>query len=71
MELNRRDALKAALAGGAVLLGAPRVLGDDDALAAGACTLAASQEEGPFYVALDRVRSDIRGGRSGVPRCHV
>src|ERR1700755_1889632 len=46
--LNRREALKAALAGGAVLLGGARVLGEastDEALAAGACTLAASQEE--------------------------
>jgi hypothetical protein len=33
---------------------------------AGACTLAASQEEGPFYVALDRIRSDVRLGRAGV-----
>ena len=41
MELDRRDALKAALAGGAVLLGAPRVLGGADAVAPGACTLAA------------------------------
>jgi len=67
MELNRRDALKAALAGGAVLLGGPRALGHDEALAAEACTLAASQEEGPFYVALERIRSDIRLGRTGVP----
>lgn len=48
MERNRREALKAALAGGAVLLGAPRVVGNQEAPAAGACTLAASQEEGPF-----------------------
>ncbi len=67
MALNRRDALKAALAGGAVLLGGPRALGGADAVAAGACTPAASQEEGPFYVALERIRSDIRLGRTGVP----
>jgi protocatechuate 3,4-dioxygenase beta subunit len=68
--LNRREALKAALAGGAVLLGGARILGEasgDEALAAGACKLAASQEEGPFYVALERIRSDIRLGRTGVP----
>jgi protocatechuate 3,4-dioxygenase beta subunit len=68
--LNRRDALKAAFAGGAVLLGGARLLGEastDEALAAGACKLAASQEEGPFYVALERIRSDIRLGRTGVP----
>ncbi len=39
----------------------------DEALAAGACRLAASQEEAPFYVALERIRSDIRLGRIGVP----
>jgi protocatechuate 3,4-dioxygenase beta subunit len=65
--LNRRESLKAALAGGAVLLGGPRVLGHADALAAGTCALAASQEEGPFYVALERIRSDIRLGRTGLP----
>jgi protocatechuate 3,4-dioxygenase beta subunit len=68
--LSRRDALKAAFAGGAVLIGGPRLLGSgpaDEALAAAACKLAASQEEGPFYVALERIRSDIRLGRSGVP----
>jgi protocatechuate 3,4-dioxygenase beta subunit len=68
--LNRREALQAALAGGAVLLGGARVLGEastDDALAAGTCKLAASQEEGPFYVALERIRSDIRLGRTGAP----
>jgi protocatechuate 3,4-dioxygenase beta subunit len=53
-----------------VLLGGGRILGEastEEALAAGACSLAASQEEGPFYVALERIRSDIRLGRTGVP----
>jgi protocatechuate 3,4-dioxygenase beta subunit len=71
VEVTRRGALKAALAAsaGAVLLGGPRLLGTsvDEALAAGACTLTAEQEEGPFYVALNRIRSDIVGNRKGVP----
>jgi protocatechuate 3,4-dioxygenase beta subunit len=71
VELSRRSALKAALAAsaGAVLLGAPRLLGSsaDEALAATACTLTPEQEEGPFYVALNRIRSNIVGDRKGVP----
>ena len=35
--------------------------------AAGACTLTAEQEIGPFYVAYDRVREDIVGGAVGLP----
>jgi protocatechuate 3,4-dioxygenase beta subunit len=70
--VNRRQALRTALGAGAgaILLGGPRLLGGpavDEALAAGACTLAAEQEEGPFYVALNRIRSNIVGGREGVP----
>jgi protocatechuate 3,4-dioxygenase beta subunit len=34
---------------------------------AGACTLIAEQEVGPFYVAYDRVREDIVGGAVGLP----
>jgi protocatechuate 3,4-dioxygenase beta subunit len=42
--------------------------GDDYvASAARACTLAAEQEEGPFYVAVDDIRSDIVGGQTGLP----
>jgi protocatechuate 3,4-dioxygenase beta subunit len=37
------------------------------ARAAGACTLVAEQEMGPFYVAYDRVRADIVGGAVGLP----
>jgi protocatechuate 3,4-dioxygenase beta subunit len=37
------------------------------ARAAGACTLIAEQEVGPFYVAYDRVREDIVGGAVGLP----
>ena len=32
-----------------------------------ACTLTAEQEEGPFYVAVDKVRSDIALGQPGLP----
>ena len=71
VELTRRGALKAALAAsaGAVLLGGPKLLGTpvDEALAASACTLTPEQEEGPFYVALNRIRSNIVGSRTGVP----
>ena len=71
VELTRRGALKAALAAsaGAVLLGGPKLLGTavDEALATGACTLTPEQEEGPFYVALNRIRSNIVGSRTGVP----
>jgi protocatechuate 3,4-dioxygenase beta subunit len=69
--LTRRSALKAAFgaSAGAVLLGGPKLLGSsfDEALAAGACTLTAEQEVGPFYVALHRIRSNIVGDRNGVP----
>jgi protocatechuate 3,4-dioxygenase beta subunit len=42
--------------------------GDDYvADAASACTLTAEQEVGPFYVAYDKVRSDIVGGIVGLP----
>jgi protocatechuate 3,4-dioxygenase beta subunit len=70
-EMTRRGAVKAAFAAtaGAVLLGGPRLLGTsvDEALAASACTLTPEQEEGPFYVALHRIRSNIVGSRTGVP----
>jgi protocatechuate 3,4-dioxygenase beta subunit len=69
-EVTRRSALKAAFAAsaGAVLLGGTRLLGTSvDEAAAAACTLSAEQEEGPFYVALHRVRSNIVGSREGVP----
>jgi protocatechuate 3,4-dioxygenase beta subunit len=70
-ETTRRGALKAAFAAGAgaVLLGGPRLLGSsiDDARAASACTLSPEQEEGPFYVALHRIRSNIVASRTGVP----
>ena len=69
---GRRQALQAAfgLGAGAVLLGGPRAFGAsslDDALAAGVCTLTPEQEVGPFYVPLERIRSNIVGTRKGVP----
>ena len=35
--------------------------------AASACTLSAEQEEGPYYVGLDRVREDIIKAQGGLP----
>jgi protocatechuate 3,4-dioxygenase beta subunit len=32
-----------------------------------ACMLTAEQEEGPYYVAVDRVRADIIGAQKGIP----
>ena len=39
----------------------------DAAMAAKACKLTPEVTEGPFYVALDRIRRDITEGRPGVP----
>ena len=68
--MTRRQALTAALGlgAGAMLLGAPTLLGGsalDEAYAATACTLTPEQEEGPFYVDLEKIRSNIVGGRQG------
>jgi protocatechuate 3,4-dioxygenase beta subunit len=59
---------------GAVVAGAAESVGPAAAAAAtrtaraaGACTLIAEQEVGPFYVAYDRVREDIVGGAVGLP----
>ena len=51
------------LLGGARLLGVSPV---GDALAASVCTLTPEQEEGPFSVALERIRSNITSRRTGV-----
>ncbi len=40
---------------------------DYAAEAAAACMLTAEQEEGPFYVPVDVVRSDLIGGQNGLP----
>jgi protocatechuate 3,4-dioxygenase beta subunit len=64
--LRRAGALGiAAAAGGA--LGLP-VVDDAEAASFGAkLTLTPEQEEGPFYVALEKIRKDVRLGRPGVP----
>jgi protocatechuate 3,4-dioxygenase beta subunit len=67
---GRRRALTAAFGAGAVLLGGGRLLGvspTGEAWAANVCTLTPEQEEGPFYVPLERIRSNITGSRTGVP----
>jgi protocatechuate 3,4-dioxygenase beta subunit len=72
--LTRRQTLTAlgAAGAGAVLAGAGAApgalggLGAEEALAA-SCTLTPEQEVGPFYVALERIRSTIVGTRKGVP----
>jgi protocatechuate 3,4-dioxygenase beta subunit len=70
--LTRRQTLGAAgLAGAGVLLSAGRRLplldGGGATAASAACTLTPEEEEGPYYVSLERVRRNIVGGRSGVP----
>ena len=66
--ITRRHALRG-LAGagaglaGARLLGAP--LAASPALAA-ACTLTAEQEEGPYYLGLEKIRKNITEGKSGL-----
>ncbi|HEY3614934.1 MAG TPA: intradiol ring-cleavage dioxygenase [Gaiellales bacterium] len=67
--LGRRQVFGAAIGAGAVLLGGARILGSqlDDAVAATACSLTPEQEEGPFYVSLEKIRSNITGSVTGVP----
>src|SRR4249919_2067907 len=76
--LTRRQTLGiAGAAGTAVVLGggAAKLLSGmaeepDDvtaAMAARSCKLTPEVTEGPFYVALDRIRKDITEGRPGVP----
>jgi protocatechuate 3,4-dioxygenase beta subunit len=66
--ITRRHALRG-LAGagaglaGARLLGAPPIA--SPALAA-ACTLTAEQEEGPYYLGLERIRKNITEGKGGL-----
>lgn len=56
----------AAAAGGSV--GASRVLAATTATSSGsALALTPEQEEGPFYVALEKIRKNITLGRPGVP----
>src|SRR5262245_45579915 len=75
--LTRRQTIGlAGAAGGALVLGgaAGRALSGDggsemvsQAEAAKACRLTPETTEGPFYVALDRIRQDITEGTPGVP----
>ena len=73
--LTRRQALGAAgagllLAGAGTGLGGIFDGGDDEAVARQARTclrLMAEQEEGPFYVDLEKVRADTVEGQAGVP----
>jgi protocatechuate 3,4-dioxygenase beta subunit len=75
--LTRRQTLGiAGAAGSAVVLGgtagkAISALSESDevtaATAAKACKLTPEVTEGPFYVALERIRRDITEGRPGVP----
>jgi protocatechuate 3,4-dioxygenase beta subunit len=79
--ITRRRSLAVLGSGGAALLLAgfaerpalagatSRVREGDDhvADAARACSLTAEQEEGPFYVAVDDVRSEITLGQTGLP----
>jgi protocatechuate 3,4-dioxygenase beta subunit len=58
-ELLKRRAF---LMGGAAMASALRAMPDTPA-----CTLTAEQEEGPYYLDYEKVRSDITEGKSGVP----
>jgi protocatechuate 3,4-dioxygenase beta subunit len=68
--LTRRQALAAGAAGAAGLILSPAlgVLGLDAPPAlASAIALTPEQEEGPFYVAIEKVRRNIASGQAGVP----
>ncbi len=47
--------------------GADLATAGSDAAQASECVLTAEQEEGPFYIAVDAIRSDITDGKAGVP----
>ncbi|MEA2154648.1 MAG: hypothetical protein QOE11_788 [Solirubrobacteraceae bacterium] len=70
--LTRRQTIGAigAVGAGAVLAGGLRLGGPGDSVsvaeAASACALTAEQEEGPFYVDLERIRRSIVENRTGV-----
>ena len=69
--LTRRRLLQhAGVLGVAAATGGALGFGTDDADAAdygSKLTLTPEQEEGPFYVALEKIRKDVRLGRPGVP----
>lgn len=68
--LTRRQALAAGAAGAAGLILSPALglagLDATPALAA-AVALTPEQEEGPYYVAIEKIRRSIAGGQAGVP----
>ena len=65
--LSRREVLAAAGAAGlAVAFGLRGVLAPRDAAAA-SCVLQREVTEGPYYLDLDLVRRNIKGGRKGTP----
>ena len=65
--LNRREALLAAGATGlGAALGVRGLLSPRDAAAA-SCLLQREVTEGPYYLDLDLVRRNIKGGRTGTP----
>jgi|SRR5581483_3133689 len=66
--LTRRRLLRrAGVAGLAVALGGAQALEAAAEADGGVLPLTPEQEEGPFYVALEQIRRDIRAGRPGVP----
>jgi hypothetical protein len=70
--LTRRQALVAGAAGAAGLIVSPAlgVIGLDAPPAlASAVALTPEQEEGPYYVAIERIRRNIVAGQAGVPLC--
>ena len=65
--LNRREALLAAGAAGVgAALGVGGLVSPRDAAAA-SCVLQREVTEGPYYLDLDLVRRNIKGGRKGTP----
>lgn len=75
--ISRRRSLQLLGGGGLLIAGAGSFGGamlegtsdanDYIASTAASCTLTPEQEEGPYYVAVDTVRSDIAGGQKGLP----
>ena len=67
---TRRRLLQEAGLAGAALLGGATLFSDRGLAAtttAGALRLTPEETEGPFYMALERIRRDIRLGRPGIP----
>jgi protocatechuate 3,4-dioxygenase beta subunit len=68
--LTRRNALRGLGAAGLGLAGlelfGPRSLEDEAFSATPSCTLTAEQEEGPYYLDLERIRRNITEGKKGL-----